>query len=62
MGEGMMAEIVSLNAADAMKGVKLSVRFVGARRLAARIWLASKLFVLAAWVAGVEIEIDSQAE
>ncbi len=40
----------------------LTVRIRGLRVLSARLWLAAQLFAFAAWVAGCNIEIETEAQ
>lgn len=43
---------------DVMGGLTLKVRITGVGVAKARLWLASRLMVVAAWVAGCGVEIE----
>jgi hypothetical protein len=55
----MASTSMNLPASAAMRNVTMNVRVTGLRTLRVRMWFAGKLLLLAAWVAGCGIEIDT---
>ena len=54
-----MKDEISINASDAMPLVTIKVRIKGLRRFRIRLWITTKLFLLAALVSGMKIEIET---
>ena len=56
-----MAYVKGINMTDCMKNVTLEVKVTGMRQLRVRIWIATKILMLGAWVMGVGgIEIKTK--
>jgi len=49
-------EVVELQASDYLREIKFVIK--GLRGLRWRVWVATKLFLLAGWVMGCQIEIE----
>ena len=52
----MASNSISVKASDALKQCYLNVEVTGVRRLAFRLWLASKVFAAGAWIAGLPLK------
>jgi hypothetical protein len=52
-----MKSPATINANEAMRSIKLTVRVTGLRRLRARLWLGARIVGLAALVMGCEAEV-----
>ncbi|AHE56013.1 hypothetical protein [Sphingomonas sanxanigenens] len=49
---------IKVNPADAMRGLTLTTKLTGMKRLAVRIWIGTRILMLAAMVFGCRVEVD----
>lgn len=53
-----MARIASVDANDALNHMRLNVTIKGMARLKVRLWIATRLIMLAGWVLGCDIHVE----
>lgn len=51
--------MTNINVADLAKEITLTINLTGIKTFKARLWLASWVFRLGAWIAGVKAEIEA---
>lgn len=49
-----------INASDVLKDITVSVTVTGVQKARFRLWLATRLIVLATWIAAMNIEITTE--
>jgi hypothetical protein len=53
-----MAKIIDVDILEAARQITLEVRFTKMREMKVRMWIATRLIILAAWITGMEIEVE----